>query len=241
VTSTPPTRLRCRRCGGSVDRAARRCPHCGGPGPGPGSAWLRRSRLVAIVALGVILGAIGLSIALAGLGGMIGGDAAEAALLVVVLVTVPAFLLLVPVLIVVAALEYAGNRAYRGKPIVAAWDVHFDGEIHAVSLPASPASAPDHAWVDGERVPLEWTPPGATTARAELGVGTFSGALRVWTDAREVAADVVVGVLSAALGAPVGGGPALRYALEIDGAAVEAIPVADGERRSQADHLASGA
>ncbi len=83
-----------------------------------------------------------------------------------------------------------------------------------------------------EEIPLAWTATGVSTARAALDGGTFSGTLSVGTDASEVAAVVGLGILSAALGAPIGGRPALRYALEVEGATVEAIPVADGERRS---------
>ena len=173
---------------------------------------------------------IGLSIALVGLGGLIGGGAGEVALLVVALVTMPAFLLLIPVLIVVAGLEFAGSRAYRGKPIVASWDVVFDGEVHAVSLPASRISSPDHIWVDGARIPLAWINDGVWTARAALDCGTFSGTLRKGYDAGEVAATAGFSILSAVLGAGVLGGPGARYALQVEGATVEAIPVADGER-----------
>ena len=194
--------------------------------------WLRGSRRVAKVAVGLVLGAIGLSIAVAFVASWIGGDAEGVAYVVGMLVGVPAFLLLVPVLIMAAGLDYAGRRAYRGKAIAASWDVRLDGETHVVSLPAPPGSAPDHAWIDGVRVPLEWTPTSAPPARAELDVGTFSGTLSVGTDASEVAAVVGLGILSAALGAPIGGRPALRYGLEIERAIVEAIPVADGERRS---------
>ena len=75
VTSRPPTRVRCRRCGGDVYPTAQHCPHCGGPGPGPGSAWLRRSRWVANAAMVVVLGAIGMTFALGYVASWIGGDA----------------------------------------------------------------------------------------------------------------------------------------------------------------------
>lgn len=52
------------------------------------------------------------------------------------------------------------------------------------------------------------------------------------TDAREVGATVGFFVVSAVLGAPTAGGPRARYALQVEGATVEAVPVADGERRS---------
>jgi hypothetical protein len=232
MPSTPPPSCLCRRCGGSVDRAARRCPHCGGPGPRPGSAWLRRSRWVATVAVGVVLGAIGLSFALAFVASLIGGDAAEAGSVVGMLVFLPALLLLVPVLIVVAGLEYAGNRAYRGKSIAASWDVRLDGEDHVVSLPASRISSPDHAWVDGARLPLAWTPTGAWSARAVLDGGTLSGTLSKGFDRREIAATLGISAFSAVLGAGTVWGPGARYTLQVEGATVEAIPVGGGERRS---------
>lgn len=232
MTSRPPTRFRCRRCGGNVYPASTHCPHCGGPGPGPGSAWLRRSRWVAIVAMVAIFGAIGLSFALAFVASWIGGDAEGVAYVFGMLVGMPAFLLLVPVLLVVAGLDYAGSRAYRGKPIVASWDVRLDGEDHVVSLPASRSSSPDHAWVDGARVSLAWTPTGVSSARAVLKDGTLSGTLSLGFDEREVAATLGLFAVTAVLGAPAGGGPGARYALQVEGATVEAVPVADGERRS---------
>ena len=241
MPSTPPPSCLCRRCGGGIDPAARRCPHCGGPGPEPGSVWLRRSRWVAIVAMGVVAGAIGLSLALAFVASWIGGDAEGVASVVGMLIGMPAFLLLVPVLIVVAVLEYAGNRAYRGKPIAASWDVRLDGEDHVVSLPASRISSPDHAWVDGARIPLAWTPTGVWSARAVLDRGTLSGTLSKAFNERGVGATLGFFALSAVLGAPTGGGPGARYTLQVEGATVEAIPVADGERRSQSDRLFSRA
>jgi hypothetical protein len=147
------------------------------------------------------------------------------------LVFMPGLLLLVPVLIVAAGVEYSVNRAYRGKPIVASWDVSLDGESHVVSLPASRISAPDHAWVDGARVPLAWTPTGGWTTRAALDGGTFSGTLSKGTDRRETAASIGIFAASAVLGVPTAGGPRARYALQVEGATVEAILVADGERR----------
>ena len=109
------------------------------------------------VAIGTVLGAIGLSFVLAFVASWIGGDAEGVAYVVGMLVGLPAFLLLLPVLILAAGLDYAGRRAYPGKPIVASWDVRLDGEAHVVSLPVGSASSPDHVWVDGARMPLEWT------------------------------------------------------------------------------------
>jgi hypothetical protein len=183
------------------------------------------------VAMWILGGAIGLSIALPFLGGWIGGDAAEAGFYMGVLIGMPAFLLLLPVLILAVVVDRAGRRTYPGMSIVASWDVRLDGEDHVVSLPASRISSPDHpdhAWVDGARIPLAWTPTGATTARAVLDGGTFKGTLSVGYDARAFAALLAV---SAVLGAS-SGGPGARYTLRVEGATIEAIPVADGERRS---------
>jgi hypothetical protein len=180
----------------------------------------------------VVMGALVLSIALAFVVSWIGGDAAEAGFYLVVLIGMPAFLLLVPVLLVVAGLDYAGSRSYRGKPIVASWDVRLDGEDHVVSLPASRISSPDHAWVDGARIPLAWTPTGVWSARAVLDDGTLSGTLSKGFDKREVAAHFGVTAFGVVLGAVTAGGARARYALEVEDATVEAIPLADGERRS---------
>ena len=208
MTSRPPTPVRCRRCGGDVYPTAQHCPHCGGPGPGPGSAWLRRSRWVANAAMVVVLGAIGLTFALGYVASWIGGDAEGVAYFFGMLVGMPAFLLLVPVLLVVAGLDYAGNRAYRGESIAASWDVRLDGEDHVVSLPATRISSPDHAWVDGVRIPIVWTPTGAGYARAMLDGGTLSGTLSTGIDRREVAATVgLFALLLVATGTTTAGGP----------------------------------
>jgi hypothetical protein len=221
MTSTPPPSCLCRRCGSKVDPAALHCPHCDGPGPGPGSAWLRRSRRVTIVAMGVVLGALGLSITLLLVASWIGGDDAEsAAYVVAMVVTGPAFLLMVPLLLVVAALEYAGNRAYRGSPIVASWDVHLDGQVHVVSVPAS-LSSPEQVWVDGARIPLAWTPTGEWSARAALVCGNLNGMISRGNN--------VVDFLTSAVGASY---PVPRSTLQVRGGTVEAMPVSGGERRS---------
>ena len=163
----------------------------------PRGVWPRRSRRVIWVAIGTVLGAIGLSFAVAFVASWIGSDAEGAGYVVGMLVGMPAFLLLLPVLILAVVVDYAGRRAYPAKPIVASWDVRLDGEGHVVSLPASRISSPDHAWVDGARIPLAWTATGVSTARAALDGGTFSGTLSVGTDASEVAAVVGLGILSA--------------------------------------------
>ena len=181
----------------------------------------------------VVLGAIGLTFALGYVASWIGGDAEGVAYFFGMLVGLPAFLLLVPVLLAVAGLDYAGNRAYRGESIAASWDVRLDGEDHVVSLPATRISAPDHAWVDGVRIPLAWTPTGAGYARAMLDGGTLSGTLSTGFDRREVAATVGLGAASVLLGGGAVVGPGVRYTLEVAGATVEAIPVAEGERRSK--------
>ncbi len=180
------------------------------------------------VAIGTVAGAIGLSFALAFVASWIGGDALGAAYFVGMLIGLPAFLLLLPVLILAVVVDYAGRRTYPGMPIVASWDVHLDGEVHVVSLPASSGSSPDHVWVDGALVPLAWTPTGDWTGRAALDGGTFKGMLGVGYEARRLAAEMV---LSTVLGghAVV---PVPRYTLKVKGAIVEAVPVADGERRS---------
>jgi hypothetical protein len=181
----------------------------------------------------VVFGAIGLSFALVLLGGLIGGDAAEEGFYVGVLIGMPAFLLLVPVLLVVAGLDYAGNRAYRGKSIAASWDVRLDDEVYVVSLPASWISSPDHAWVDGARIPLAWTPTGVWGARAVLDGGTLIGTLSKGSDRREVSAFLGLGAFFTVLGSPaVGLAPLASYALQVEGATVEAVPIGDGERRS---------
>ena len=233
VTSRPPTRFRCRRCGGNVYRAARTARTAAVPGPHQG----RHGSVVRdgwrLSPWGSSLGAIGLSFALAFVASWIGGDAEEAGVYLGMLIGMPAFLLLVPVLLVVAALEYAGNRAYRGKSIVASWDVRLDGEDHVVSLPASRSSSPDHAWVDGARIPLSWTPTDVWSARAVLDGGTLSGTLSMGFDKREVTAIVGFFAFSAVLGvAGAGGGPGARFTLQVEGATVKAVPIADGERRS---------
>jgi hypothetical protein len=156
------------------------------------------------VALGTVVGAIGLSFALAFVASWIGGDAAEVVSLVGMLVGMPAFLLLLPVLILAVVVD------------------------HVVSVPVSRISSPDHVWVDGTRIPLAWTPTGAASARAVLDGGSFKGKLGVGYDARELAAILAV---SAVLGGGVAGGPGARYTLQVEGATVEAIPVADGERQ----------
>ena len=51
-------------------------------------------------------------------------------------------------------------------------------------------------------------------------------------DKREVTAIVGFFAFSAVLGAGAGGGPGARYTLQVEGATVETIPVAGGERRS---------
>jgi hypothetical protein len=181
----------------------------------------------------VVLGAIGLTFALGYVASWIGGDAEGVAYFFGMLVGLPAFLLLVPVLLVVAGLDYASSRRYRGKSIAASWDVLLDDEDHVVSLPASRISAPDHAWVDGARISLAWTPTGTWSARAALDCGTFSGTLSQRFDKREASAILGLSALTLVLGLGAGGGgPGARYALEVEGATVEAIPVADGERRS---------
>jgi hypothetical protein len=208
VTSTPRTRSRCRRCGGSVDPVARQCPHC--KGPGPRVVWPRRSRRVMWVTIGTVCGAIGLSFALPIVASWIGIDAEEAGYFLGMLVGLPAFLLLLPVLILAVVVDLAGRRAYPGMPIVASWDVRLAGEVHVVSLPEWDPSWPDYAWVDGALIPLVWTPTGEWTARAALDGGTFNGTLSVgWW----------------------------RCTLQIKRAAVEAVPVADGERRSEAGRV----
>ena len=180
----------------------------------------------------VVFGAIGLTFALAFVASWIGGDAEGVAGIFAMLVGMPAFLLLVPVLLAVAGLDYAGNRAYRGESIAASWDVRLDGEDHVVSLPATRISSPDHAWVDGVRIPLAWTPTGVGNARAALDGGTFGGTLSTGFDRREVAATVGLGAASVLLGGGTVAGPGALYTLEVAGATVEAIPVAEGERRS---------
>lgn len=181
----------------------------------------------------VVLGAIGLTYALAFVASWIGGDAEGVAEVFAMLVGLPAFLLLVPVLLVVAGLDYAGNRAYRGESIAASWDVRLDGEDHVVSLPATRVSSPDHAWVDGVRLPLVWTEDGVSTARAMLDGGTLSGTLSRGYDAREVAATVgLFALLLVVTGTMTAGGPGACYTLEVAGATVEAVPVGDGERPS---------
>ena len=95
-------------------------------------------------AIGTVFGAIGLSFALAFVASWIGGDAAGAAYVVGMLVGLPAFLLLLPVLILAVIVDYAGRRTYPGKPIIASWDVRLDGEVHVVSLPVGSASSADH-------------------------------------------------------------------------------------------------
>jgi hypothetical protein len=189
-------------------------------------------RVATRVAVGAVVGAIGLSFALALVSSWIGGEALEAAYVVGMLIGMPAFLLLIPVLIVAAGVERSVNRAHRGTPIAASWDILLDGEVHVVSLPASRIAAPDHAWVDGVRIPLEWAPTGAWTAGAMLDGGTFSGTLRKGYDPGEVAATVGFSAASAALGASVASVPAARYALRIEGATATAVPVVDGERRA---------
>jgi hypothetical protein len=230
VTAAPPAPLRCRRCGGFVAPEARRCPHC--EGPGPGVAWVRRSRQIMRIALGVVVGAIALVLALPVVIGWLGGDGDGVAYVAGMLIGVPAVLLLVPVAFVAAAVDLGGHRAYPAKPIAASWDVTADGDVHVVSLPASRISAPDHAWVDGARTALEWMPRGSTPALALLDGGTFTGILRVEVDASDAAVQIGVGILSAILGAGVGGGPALRYALTVEGGSVEAVPIRGGERLS---------
>jgi hypothetical protein len=184
------------------------------------------------VAIWILGGAIGLSLALPFLGGFLGGDAAEAGFYVGVLIGLPAFLLLLPVLVLAVVVDRAGRHAYPGKPIVATWDVRLSGEDHVVSLPATRISAPDHAWVDGTKIPLAWTPTGVSTARATLDGDTFSGTLSRGYDASEIAASGAFLAVSAVLGGVVGVVPGARYALQVEGAAVEAVPVTEGERRS---------
>ena len=180
----------------------------------------------------VVLGAIGLSLALAYVASWIGGDAEGVAYVFMMLVGLPAFLLVVPVLLVVAGLDYAGNRAYRRESIAASWDVRLDGEDHVVSLPATRVSSPDHAWVDGVRIPLAWTEDGVWSARAALDGGTFGGTLSKGFAKREVAATVGLGAASVLLGGGTVAGPGALYTLQVVGATVEAIPVAEGERRT---------
>ena len=221
MPSTPPPSCLCRRCGGRVDPAARRCSHCNGPGPRV--VWPDRSLRVMWVAVGTVLGAIGLAFALPYVASWIFGDA-EGWSYVGILIGLPAFLLLVPVLILAAVVDYAGRRAYPGKPIVASWDVRVDGEDHVVSLPASSVSSPTtYAWVDGARIPLKWTPTSFTTTRAALDGGTFSGTLSMGYEAREMALLPLVIVATAAVGSV--GYPTSRYVLKVEGAIV-------GKRRS---------
>jgi len=181
------------------------------------------------VAIGTVVGAIGLSFALAFLASWTGGEAFGAAYVVGMLIGLPAFLLLLPVLILAVVVDCAGRRTYPAKPIVASWDVRLNCEGHVVSLPASRISSPDFVWVDGARIPLSWTSTGATTARATLDGGSFKGTLGVGYDARELAALLA---MSAVVGGGAVCGPGARYTLQVEGATVEAIPVSDGERRS---------
>jgi hypothetical protein len=88
-------------------------------------------------------------------------------------------------------------------------------------------TSPDHVCFDGARIPLAWTPTGATTARAALDACSLRGTLGVGYDTRELA----VLAVAAVLGGGAAGGPGARYTLQVDRATVETIPVADGERR----------
>ena len=200
MTSRPPTRSAADGAAATSTRPPSTARTAAVPGPKPGSAWLRRFTWVAIGAMVVVLGAIGLSFALAFVASWIGGDAEGAAYVVGMLIGMPAFLLLVPVLLVVAGLDYASSRTYRGKSIAASWDVRLDGEDHVVSLPASRISAPDHVWVDGARIPLAWTPTGTWSARAALDGGTFSGTLSQRFDKREASAILGLAALTLVLG-----------------------------------------
>jgi hypothetical protein len=228
VTSAPRIPARCRRSVGSIVLDARRCLHC--HGPGPGVVWPRRSRRVMWVAIGTVCGAIGLSFALPIVASWIGVDAEEAGL-VGELIALPALLLLLPVLILAVVVDLAGRRAYPGMPIVASWDVHLAGEVHVVSLPEWDPSWPDYAWVDGALIPLVWTPTGESSARAALDGGTFKGTLSAECSASERAIQGLFAVL--------GGTPSerWRYTLQIKRATVEAVPVADEERRSEAGRV----
>jgi hypothetical protein len=165
-------------------------------------------------------GAIGLSFAFAFVASWIGGDALDASYAVGMLIGMPALLLLLPVLILAVVVDHAGRRTYPGTPIVASWDVRLDGEIHVVSLPQASVASPDHVWVDGALIPVAWTPTGVWSARAALDGGTFSGTLSRANKAVDLASSVL------------GAFPKPRYTLQVEGAAVEAVPVTDGERRS---------
>ena len=63
--------------------------------------------------------------------------------------------------------------------------------------------------------------------------GTLIGTLSKGFDRREVAATLGLGAFFTVLGSPaVGLGPGASYALQVEGATVEAVPIGDGERRS---------
>jgi hypothetical protein len=228
MLTTPAPSSRCRRCGGAIDPAARRCPHC--DGPGPRATRLRRSKRAMNVAVGAVLAAIGLAFAL----GFVAQYADSEDLgVAAMLLALPAFLLLLPVLVVAVGVNLAGRMAYGGEPIDTSWDVRLDGALHVVSLPATRISVPDHAWVDGERITLDWSPTGAATTQASLDGAAVSGTLIRSTDVAQTGVLVgIAAVLSVILRdlAIAGLGPVLRYALDVEGATVEPVPVADGER-----------
>lgn len=194
--------------------------------------WPRRAQRAIWAAILVVGVAIGLSFALPFLGGLVGGDAVEAGFYVGVAIGMPAFLLLLPVLALAVVLDVAVRRIYPAKPIVASWDVRLDGGVHVVSIPASGVSPPDHAWVDGARVPLAWTQTGAGSGRAVLDAGVLSGTLTVGFETRDVVASLGILAVTGILGAPVGSGPGASHALHVVDATVEAISVAHGLRQA---------
>jgi hypothetical protein len=171
------------------------------------------------VAMWTAPGAIGLSIAFRFLSAVIDGDSAETGYHVVMLIGIPAFPLLLPVLILAAVVDRAGRRTYPRRPIVASWDVHLDGAVHVVSVP-DPVSSPDHVCIDGARIPLVWMPTGEWSARAAPDGGTWWGTLSRGNNVVEFVSLVM------------GSYPMPFCSLRVKGATVEAIPVTDEERRS---------
>lgn len=239
--------FRCRHCGGRVDPAVSRCPCCGGVGPRV--RWTRRLARAMSVVTGIpfALMAIGIGgYAFAVLLSMVRPDLVDLGeglgLIFGFLFFTPGFFLLVPAGLFAVLVKFLIRHAYPTERLSLAWDYRDGTGLHAMGLPQSGSGTPDHAWLDGHRLPLTWMPGEAGRTEASLRLAGSEGDLEMQVDVGKTALLVGAWVVMAVLLRDASGGinPVMaRYQLVVPGATVEEVEVKDGERRSGSSALAA--
>lgn len=242
-----PGEFRCRHCGGRVDPSISRCPFCGGVGPRV--RWTRRlgRAMTVVTAIPFVFMAIGIGgYAFAVLLAMVRPDLVDLGeglgLVFGFLFFTPGFFLLVPAGLFGVLVKFLIRRAYPTERLSLAWDYRDATGLHAMGLPESGTGTPDHAWLDGRRLPLTWMPGEAGSTEASVRLAGSEVDLEMQVDVGKTALLVGAWVVMAVLlrDASAGIDPVVtRYQLVVPGATVEEVTVRDGERRSGSSALAA--